>query len=305
MSASKPNLYAAANGNQQDEDNKKSRSLSDQPHRVLGVKFLQNTSVYIISLALAFFMYHLDKNDFFGKLRLQTRECYATTKTFINQQRDYLLEQSEAKEWIPQGDNLMILIGTLLMVSILALIKQLQLRALAKRIQRQMEIEEEQRRQEEEAAALQSEDNLSMKSDFDTDQTCKCQRITEEEFEFQAKVLTKESIRHLVSSDAYERVMAVKGNDPANWNWQLHDKQEGYFPTNEEDKFEGAGASERAIDDFELHKQIAKVDEDLKKEARANNYAILKAVTGVFDYRPAATIAEANAATRRRTHRNQ
>ena len=67
-----------------------------------------------------------------------------------------------------------------------------------------------------------------------------CERITQEEFEYQTKVLTKQSIRQLVTSDAYERLMAVKGNDPANWNWQLHDKQEGYFPTNEEDKLDGA-----------------------------------------------------------------
>jgi hypothetical protein len=44
--------------------------------------------------------------------------------------------------------------------------------------------------------------------------------------------------------------MAVKGNDPSNWNWQLHDKQEGYFPTNEEDKFDGAFTNDRGIDDF-------------------------------------------------------
>lgn len=77
-----------------------------------------------------------------------------------------------------------------------------------------------------------------------------CERITEEEFEYQAKVLSKQSIRQLVTSEAYERLMAVKGTDPANWNWQLHDKQEGYFPTNEEDKFEGACPNDRGMDDF-------------------------------------------------------
>lgn len=76
-----------------------------------------------------------------------------------------------------------------------------------------------------------------------------CERITQEEFEYQTKVLSKQNIRQLVTSEAYERLMAVKGNDPANWNWQLHDKQEGYFPTNEEDKFEGAGV-DRGQDDF-------------------------------------------------------
>jgi len=40
--------------------------------------------------------------------------------------------------------------------------------------------------------------------------------------------------------------MAVKGRDPANWNWQLHDKAEGFFPMAEDENFEGAGANERA-----------------------------------------------------------
>jgi hypothetical protein len=124
------------------------------------------------------------------------------------------------------------------------------LRAFAKRIQRQKEAEDEQRRQEEEAADMQSEENMSIRSESVSKGAGGCARITEEEFEFQSKVLTKEALRELVNLDAYERLMAVKGTDPANWNWQLHDKAEGYFPTNEEEKFEGTGANERANDDF-------------------------------------------------------
>lgn len=74
--------------------------------------------------------------------------------------------------------------------------------------------------------------------------------------------------------------MAVKGNEPSNWNWQLHDKQEGYFPTNEEDKFDGAFTNDRGIDDFLLDKQLAKVEEDLKKEVRTSNNAIQRAISG-------------------------
>jgi hypothetical protein len=48
----------------------------------------------------------------------------------------------------------MIIIGTLLMVSILALIKHLQLRAVAKRIQFLKMIEDEQKLEEELAAAM-------------------------------------------------------------------------------------------------------------------------------------------------------
>ncbi len=150
---------------------------------------------------------------------------------------------------------------------------------------------------------MQSEENMSIRSESVSKGAGGCARITEEEFEFQSKVLTKEAVRELVNLDAYERLMAVKGTDPANWNWQLHDKAEGYFPTNEEEKFEGAGVNERANDDFQLDKQLAKVDDDLKKEARANNHAILKAVTGVFYFKP--NVAAENPPNKRRTSRFQ
>lgn len=149
----------------------------------------------------------------------------------------------------------MILVGTILMVSAFTFVKQLQLRALRARIQKQLQLEEEQRREYEEAAAeMLSEENFAQGSSEIGGGSERgqggCERITEEEFEYQAKVLSKQSIRQLVTSEAYERLMAVKGTDPANWNWQLHDKQEGYFPTNEEDKFEGACPNDRGMDDF-------------------------------------------------------
>ncbi len=128
----------------------------------------------------------------------------------------------------------MILVGTMLMVTAFMCVKQLQLRALRARIQKHHE--EEQQRLEEEAAAAENMDNLSHQSEDEGQSGRACEKITEEEFEYQAKVLTKQNIRQLVTSAPYERLMAVRGSDPANWNWQLHDKSEGYFPTNEEDK---------------------------------------------------------------------
>jgi len=46
-----------------------------------------------------------------------------------------------------------------------------------------------------------------------------CEKISEEEYDFQSRVLTKQEIRRLVNSDVYKRLLEVKGNDPANWNW--------------------------------------------------------------------------------------
>lgn len=51
--------------------------------------------------------------------------------------------------------------------------------------------------------------------------------------------------------------MRAKGNNPAHWNWQVYDKQEGFFP-NEEDKVDE--------DKFDLDKELAQVEQDLREE---------------------------------------
>lgn len=73
-----------------------------------------------------------------------------------------------------------------------------------------------------------------------------CEKISEEDYDFQSRVLTKQEIRRLVNSDTYKRLLEVKGKDPANWNWQIQDKAQGFFPMDEDDQFQGAGANERA-----------------------------------------------------------
>ena len=77
--------------------------------------------------------------------------------------------------------------------------------------------------------------------DKSSDEGCKhsCEKITEEEFEAQSRTYTSNEIRKLVNSRVYENLMQVKGKDPANWNWQVHDKQEGFFPANEEETKSG------------------------------------------------------------------
>lgn len=107
-----------------------------------------------------------------------------------------------------------------------------------------------------------------------------CERITEEEFEFQARILTKQEIRKLVTSPAYERVLAAKGKDPANWNWQLHDKQEGFFPTNEEEVKDGDADLLAAPN--ALEKSFFKIDEDLKREGRAQD-SVRRALNGLLE----------------------
>lgn len=52
-----------------------------------------------------------------------------------------------------------------------------------------------------------------------------------EEYDFQTRVTTRQEIRKLVNSKEYQRMMALKGGaDTGKWNWQVADKQEGFFP---------------------------------------------------------------------------
>lgn len=77
-----------------------------------------------------------------------------------------------------------------------------------------------------------------------------CERITEEEFDYQTSVTTRKEILKLVQSDAYKRAMRQKGSDAAAWNWQLYDKAQGIFP-NEEAK---------ASEEFDLADELDKAD---------------------------------------------
>ena len=66
---------------------------------------------------------------------------------------------------------------------------------------------------------------------------------------------TREQIRKLVTSETYEKIMGAKGNDLAKWNWQLNDKQDGIFPTNEEES-----TADIVMPEDELENKILKID---------------------------------------------
>ena len=152
--------------NDEEPRRKESRSLSDQPHRVEGLNYMQSPTIYIVSLIVAFFFYHLDKSGSFGRGWQQTKDCYGDTSGYLDKQIDMIQkEYLDSASWIPRGDNLMILVGTTLLLSALTFVKQLQLRSLRARIQKQKELEEQQKREEEEAAEdMQSEENFAHQS---------------------------------------------------------------------------------------------------------------------------------------------
>lgn len=97
-----------------------------------------------------------------------------------------------------------------------------------------------------------------------------CERISEEEFEYHSRVTTRQEIRKLATSEAYEQHAAARGNDLAQWNWQARDKQDGIFPPNEEDvKLPGNDEVEEIFRPEHLEGEFLKADEELARLKRA------------------------------------
>ena len=77
-----------------------------------------------------------------------------------------------------------------------------------------------------------------------------CERITEEEFDYQSTMTSKKEILKLVNSQDYQRMMREKGANIAAWNWQAYDRAQGILPNEEE----------KAAKDFDLAEEIEKAD---------------------------------------------
>lgn len=76
--------------------------------------------------------------------------------------------------------------------------------------------------------------------------------------------------------------MTLKGTDPGKWNWQLSEKQEGFFPM---DADEVKGDHVLTEEDFDaLEKQLLKIEDDLRKEGKAPDS--VRKVLGGFQQRP-------------------
>ena len=139
-----------------------------------------------------------------------------------------------------EGDNFFLALGTLVVMSILIIVKKIYAKKQLEAFKKLVKQEEEAKRRAQESSdeELEPEDENAVKNS--------CEIIPEDDYDFQSRVLTKQEIRHLVSSEQYKRLLEVKGRDPANWNWQVQDKSQGFFPMGEEENFQGAGANEMA-----------------------------------------------------------
>lgn len=89
---------------------------------------------------------------------------------------------------------------------------------------------ESQRRQKEADEQAQAEQELLAEEGNETRH--QCEQIGGKEYERQAKATTKKEVAKLVASQAYQKHAATRGNDAANWNWQLYDKAQGIYQDN-------------------------------------------------------------------------
>lgn len=78
-----------------------------------------------------------------------------------------------------------------------------------------------------------------------------CHKISREEYDYQANVITKQEIAKLVQSEAYKKAMESKGLKVEEWNWQVMDRMNGIYPKDVKQEDEN----------FDLVQEISKVDE--------------------------------------------
>ena len=68
--------------------------------------------------------------------------------------------------------------------------------------------------------------------------------------------------------------MQSKGRNVEGWNWQARDKQDGIFPSNEEEK--------NFDENFDLDQELSKIDESSGRKKERSPFRPLKSNTQVY-----------------------
>ena len=148
----------------------------EKPQRVQGIKALQNPTVYIASVIVAFVIYHLDRRGWFQKAWNCACQTISNCRACLNSK--FELVQGHTKGTVLEGDSLYLAIGTLLIMSILIIVKKVHAK-------KQMEIFIEQKRlEEEEKRRLEEESEDDILELEDSGEKNSCEKINEEEYEF-------------------------------------------------------------------------------------------------------------------------
>jgi hypothetical protein len=70
-----------------------------------------------------------------------------------------------------------------------------------------------------------------------------------EEFDLQSSNMTNKQITKLVKSKEYSSMMAKKGKDISQWNWQALERSEGHLPKGESEVNNDISEDEGALED--------------------------------------------------------
>jgi hypothetical protein len=201
--------------------------------RAKGIRALTQPSIYILSVVLAFFLYHADR-------LYDLRRLIGKTRDDVNNMTDQLRTSNDANASI---DALWVFILAVLILSGVLAVKKV----LAKR-----------------AKNDDNDDDVSYIEDYIHDNygsngyraVHACEQITQEEYNYQSNATTRKEINKLVNSAEYKRTLQKKGKQVSAWNWQAHDREEGFIPD----------ADQNIKEDFELADEIDQVDDQLRNQ---------------------------------------
>lgn len=172
---------------------------NERSFKARGIRSLQQPSVYILTILFAFGLYQVDR-------LYDLRNVY-------NQQKENVSDMQEGLKNLPEKTrdlaNTAWAFGAALLILALVLA--------FKRVYQRRQVEEKE-------ARIQKQEQQEYERNFHRVHkierpTNACEKITEQEFDYQQNVTTKREIAKLVNSQAYKDAMAKKGQNQSAWNW--------------------------------------------------------------------------------------
>lgn len=162
-----------------------------------GIKSLQQPSIYILSIIIALCLYQLDRSYDF-------RRIYREQSSNLDELKNTIKSENQGESDSPAFT--MFTLSVLILSSILAF----------KRVSQRNQLDPEEIRAREQRI---HEREIIRRVELMGKNVNACEKITEEEFDYQANATTKREIQKLVNSQSYKEAQARKGLSQSAWNW--------------------------------------------------------------------------------------
>eukprot|EP00347_Sterkiella_histriomuscorum_P004707 403359416 len=222
---------------------------NEQSFKARGIKSLQQPTVYILAVIFAFCLYQLDR-------LYDLRQVYTQQSQNLNEMKENLKTIPAQTQEMP---SYWVLAISLVILTLVIAFKRV--------YQRKQKLNEEAQKKVIEQAEY--EDLFSRKLSLRKPVNA-CEKINEEEFNYQANVTTRREITKLVNSQEYKDALIKKGQNQSSWNWQAYDRDQGIIPNGEDREIEGFDLVEE-LDQVDDHLNIGRSKVSLKyKTSRLN-----------------------------------